>query len=339
MMSNCKPTSSLFGLYRELSSQEQFAYILLKIMSVPHQVITSAKSIPSSATTPHPHKTNSHITMRIAIAGSGDVAHYLSEEILKASLELTILSRRAQPDFPNLNHPDLTFKVVDFTSQASLDVAVADSDVLVSTLADYTIDLADIQLKLLQACQNSPNCKRFIPSEFGGNLDSFPDVPEFYSFNRIPVRQALEKQTEVEWTLLNIGWIADYQVPSRNRYLKSMGPAYPVNFEEGKMVIPGAGDDEMDFASARDMCKVIVSLCLTTQKWEPIIYARGERTSWNRIRDLLIGTPWGKVLKVTHVETEERERVAENGIEEEQMIALFNLQTFIGTRVLPVEKT
>ena len=277
--------------------------------------------------------------MRIAIAGSGDVAHYLSEEILKASLELTILSRRAQPDFPNLNHPDLTFKVVDFTSQASLDVAVADSDVLVSTLADYTIDLADIQLKLLQACQNSPNCKRFIPSEFGGNLDSFPDVPEFYSFNRIPVRQALEKQTEVEWTLLNIGWIADYQVPSRNRYLKSMGPAYPVNFEEGKMVIPGAGDDEMDFASARDMCKVIVSLCLTTQKWEPIIYARGERTSWNRIRDLLIGTPWGKVLKVTHVETEERERVAENGIEEEQMIALFNLQTFIGTGVLPVEKT
>jgi len=220
-----------------------------------------------------------------------------------------------------------------------LDVAVADSDVLVSTLADYTIDLADIQLKLLQACQNSPNCKRFIPSEFGGNLDSFPDVPEFYSFNRIPVRQALEKQTEVEWTLLNIGWIADYQVPSRNRYLKSMGPAYPVNFEEGKMVIPGAGDDEMDFASARDMCKVIVSLCLTTQKWEPIIYARGERTSWNRIRDLLIGTPWGKVLKVTHVETEERERVAENGIEEEQMIALFNLQTFIGTGVLPVEKT
>ncbi|PVH69465.1 f420-dependent NADP reductase [Cadophora sp. DSE1049] len=277
--------------------------------------------------------------MRIAIAGSGDIAHYLSEEILKASLEVTILSRRPKPEFPNLNHPSLTFKVVDFTSQASLDTAVADSDALVSTLADYTMELADIQLKLLLACQNSPKCKRFIPSEFGGNLDSFPDLPEFYSFNRIPVRQALEAQTEVEWTLLNIGWLSDYQVPSRNRYLKNMGPAYPVDFEKGEMVIPGTGDDEMDFTSARDMCKAIVALCLATEKWEPIIYARGERTTWNGIRDLLAGTPWGKDLKVSYVAKEELESIAGKGTEEEQMIAQFNLQTFIGTSALPVEKT
>ncbi|KAK0102840.1 hypothetical protein ONS96_005472 [Cadophora gregata f. sp. sojae] len=276
--------------------------------------------------------------MRIAIAGSGDIAHYLSEEILGASLEVTVLSRRSKPDFPNLDHPDLTFKVVDFTSQPSLDAAISDSDVLVSTLADWTMELADIQLKLLIACQNSLKCKRFIPSEFGGNLDSFPDLPEFYSFNRIPVRQALERQTDVEWTLLNIGWLSDYQVPSRNRYLKNMGPAYPVDFEKGEMVIPGTGNDEMDFTTARDMCKAIVALCLTTEKWEPIIYAHGERTTWNRIRDLLAGTPWGKGLKVSHVAKEELESVAENGNEEEQMIAQFNLQTFIGTSKLPFEK-
>ncbi|KAH7384756.1 f420-dependent NADP reductase [Cadophora sp. MPI-SDFR-AT-0126] len=277
--------------------------------------------------------------MRIAIAGSGDIARYLSEEILKASLKVTILSRRPKPDFPNLKNPNLVFKIVDFTSQASLDAAISNSDALVSTLADWTMELAEIQLRLLTACQNSPKCKRFIPSEFGGNLDSFPDIPAFYSFNRIPVRQALEKQTEVEWTLLNIGWIADYQVPARNRYVKNIGPAYPVDFEKGVMVIPGTEDDEMDFASARDMSKAIVALCLTTEKWEPITYAHGERTTWNRIRDLLAGTSWGKDLKVTYVGKEELERVAEKGTEEEKMIAEFNLQTFVGTSALPVEKT
>jgi hypothetical protein len=64
----------------------------------------------------------------------------------------------------------------------------------------------DIHVSLLNACKKSASCKRFIPSEFAGNIDAFPSLPRYYGASREPFRKILEKATGVEWTLVNIGW-------------------------------------------------------------------------------------------------------------------------------------
>lgn len=317
----------IFGLYKELN----ISFLLLIKFQNTIQFITTGLQLTTPETLNHPTSKK----MRIAIAGAGDLASYLTEELLKASFDVTILSRSPKPNFPTLSNPRLTFKIVDFASPSSLDAALTDSDVLISTLMDWTMALATIQLELLSACQRSPKCKRFIPSEYGGNMDDPSNDPGFYGVNRIPVREALKQQNEVEWTLLNNGWLMDYQAPRKNRYMKDIGAAYPVDFQTGVVTIPGTGDEEVDFTSARDLSRAIVALCKGTIPWEEIIYVRGERTTYNQIYELLKTTPWGRELELRYVSREELERQKRDGGDEERIIAGFNLHNLNGEGILP----
>ncbi|KAH8194733.1 hypothetical protein TruAng_011108 [Truncatella angustata] len=216
--------------------------------------------------------------MHVAIAGSGDLANYMSEEFIKAGCHVSILSRRERPNFPTRSNPKLTFKIVDFMSTESLSAALKDCDGLISTILDYTATLITIHMALLEACKRSPSCRRFIPSEFAGNIDAHPDNPAFYAYNHVPVREALAKQTEVEWTSVNVGWISDYCVPRANRYMKNIGPFFPIDLEARTCKIPGS-NELVDFTSARDIGRACVELTTSSQKWEPSICVRGERSS------------------------------------------------------------
>ncbi|KAM5483924.1 hypothetical protein MaudMau93_006120 [Microsporum audouinii] len=120
------------------------------------------------------------------------------------------------------------------------------------------------------ACQQSPKCKRFIPSEFVGDIEAYPDQPAFYSRPREPIRKLLREQTDLEWTLVSVGWLADYVVPAKNRYIKEIGVACPINLADGSMVIPGTGNEPVDFAWARDVAKALGKLVIAPA-WEPII--------------------------------------------------------------------
>ncbi len=105
------------------------------------------------------------------------------------------------------------------------------------------------------------------------------------------------------------------------------------------MTIPGNGDDELDFTSARDVSRAIVALCKSSVKWEEIMYVRGERTTYKKIYELLkTTTPWGKELQVRYISKEEIEKQQRDGTEEEQLIAGFNLHSLTGAGVLPDAK-
>ena len=217
--------------------------------------------------------------MRLAIAGSGDLACYLVEEFTAKGHDVVVLSRSLKPRFNGL--PKVTQVVVDYSVESIVN-AIGECEAMISTILDYSEGFVHVHLALIEACKQSRLCKRFIPSEFGGNLETHPEQPEFYFRTREPVRKMLREQTELEWTLVSVGWLVDYVVPAKNRYLKDIGPAFPIDIANQTMVIPGTGREPFNVTCARDVAKSLVAL-LESAKWDKYTYITGEKTCWEDV--------------------------------------------------------
>ncbi|QKX58563.1 uncharacterized protein TRUGW13939_05688 [Talaromyces rugulosus] len=218
--------------------------------------------------------------MRVAIAGYGDLTRYICEEFVKAGHELIILTRTYKPQLEDQG--GVAQAITDYTL-SSLRRPLADCEVLISTISDFSPAYTVVHKTLILACQESPKCKRFIPAEFAANIESYPDEPGFYYTPHEPIREMLRSQSDVEWTLVCIGWLADYFVPPKNRHIKDIGECHPVNWADGqKIVIPGTGNEPVDFTWARDAAKGLSSLVKTPPgSWEPYTFMSGERSCWN----------------------------------------------------------
>ncbi|KAL2851251.1 hypothetical protein BJX68DRAFT_266158 [Aspergillus pseudodeflectus] len=219
----------------------------------------------------------------IAVAGSGDLSRYFSEEFTKYGHEVIILTRREKSVFQTI--PNVTQRVTDYTVE-SLTQALGQSEVLVSAILDYTPSYIDVHLRLIEACKLSPRCKQFIPSEYGGNIEKHPDQPGFYQSHEI-VRTALREQKELHWTLVCVGWLIDYIVPEQNRFLRDIGEAFPVNLAERSIVLPGTGREPINVVAARDVAKALAALFKNVpgSAWEPYLYITAEKTTWEDVTE------------------------------------------------------
>lgn len=221
--------------------------------------------------------------MRIAVAGSGAMARYICEEFPKYGHQVVVLSRTEKADFKG--YLNVSQIVTDY-SVPSITQAIKDCDMLISMILSYGADFIDVHMKLIEACQASPKCKRFIPSEYGGDLENHPDLPVFYYRTREPIRKVLREQTELEWTLVSVGWFMDYVLPSKNRYLRDPGTAFPVDVTGKRIIIPGTGNDPIDITAARDVVAALAMLA-AAPRWDPYTYISGEKTSWNNLAALV----------------------------------------------------
>lgn len=220
--------------------------------------------------------------MRVAVAGAGDLAKYMVEELLAASHEVVVLSRSKKKWF---RRDDIQFRQTDYSVE-SLERSLEDCNALVSTILDYSMNSATVHLALLEACKRSPLCKKYVPSEYAGNTDEFPDQPTFYFANHNPVREALRAQKGVTWTLFNPGWLTDYLVPAKSRYIKDIGDYHPVNLHNNTIKIPGTGKEQIAFTAARDCAKGVARL-VSCDDWEETTYVCGETCTWDDIADKL----------------------------------------------------
>ncbi|RWA14351.1 hypothetical protein EKO27_g714 [Xylaria grammica] len=222
--------------------------------------------------------------MRVAIAGYGDLARYICEEFVKAGHMLVILTRHYKPQ---LEDQRVTQAITDYTL-SSLRAPLAGCEVLISTIYDISSAYTDVHRTLILACQESPKCKRFIPAEFAANIEAYPDEPGYYYATHEPIREMLRSQTDVEWTLVCIGWLTDYFVPAKNRHIRDIGVFHPVNWVGEKIAIPGTGNEPVDFTWARDVVKGLVSLVEAPPgSWEPYTFMSGERSCWNNTTKLI----------------------------------------------------
>ncbi|KAK2745106.1 hypothetical protein FQN57_004013 [Myotisia sp. PD_48] len=275
--------------------------------------------------------------MRVAIAGAGSLAKYLSEELPKVGHEVVILTRSAKPFFDGKEGVISPQRITDYSDPTALAEQLSDCDALISTILDYTMDYTRAHLALIEACKRSPKCKRFIPSEFGGNLEDFPDQPMFYTPNHGPVRKCLREQSEIEWTLVCVGWFSDYLLPGSNRYFSDVeAGGYPIDLTNHIAVLPGTGKELLAMTSARDAARAIGYL-LNAPRWNPYVYIQGEATTWRRVAELVKeGIPDLKVQFLSL--TEMINIIAENKSESEVIGAGYNVFSASGAGSFDVAK-
>jgi len=254
----------------------------------------------------------------VAIAGASDLAKYLTSHLLSTSphYEIHILTRADRPWFAS--NPALTLHITDY-SQASLTSILTKtrSTILFSFLHSNDPKFFNTaHIAMLEACDASPCCKRFVPSEYGGNLTNaeHASFPRFYRSTHGAVREALreysKKGGEVKWTLVNGGWFMDYFVPPKRSYMKSLGKIWPLEVfdENGEVeevlrgVVPGTGEERISWTAARDVTEALARLVdVPGEDWEEEeIYVCGEVGSWNGVVGVL-EKYYGKKFEVTYI--------------------------------------
>ena len=124
----------------------------------------------------------------------------------------------------------------------------------------------EVHASLLTACQQSLTCKRLIPSEWIGDSETFPLKPDYYATTRVPFRQMLRAQNEVEWTLFNPGWLADYFLPREKTYIRPIPDKFPVDPIGWRCCIRGTGDEMQSWTCGREIGRAVVELC-KAEKW------------------------------------------------------------------------
>jgi hypothetical protein len=124
----------------------------------------------------------------------------------------------------------------------------------------------DIHCAFLNACIKSKECKRFIPSEWVGNVEDYPLLPSFYGTSREPFRKILRESSGIEWTLFNGGWLMDYFLPKEKTYMPPIPDEFPVDPNNWRACIRGTGNETQAWTCAREIGKAVVEL-LAAPQW------------------------------------------------------------------------
>ncbi|KAL4885681.1 hypothetical protein BJY04DRAFT_214470 [Aspergillus karnatakaensis] len=266
--------------------------------------------------------------MKVAIAGTGPVAHYLHTTLPTLTLPSTTTNKNpittialTRTQNQSLN-PSIEQRITTYTIP-SLTPHLSDIDALISTISAPSPLHETANLNLLAACRESPKCKRFIPSEFTGNLESHPSLePKYMHKTRQPIRDALRNQSEVQWTILLVGWFTEYLLPvtAEERLFEEFA-GWAVDFTKREFTVYGDGESGVSLTSVRDFAGAVGALLLRDlgnkeggEGWEEFIHLEGERVSWNGILEMLQerdGGVWGvkrKELEEAVAEVEEAEK-------------------------------
>ena len=70
----------------------------------------------------------------------------------------------------------------------------------------------------------------------------------------------LRAQNEVEWTLFNPGWLADYFLPANKTYIRPAPEFFPVDSRQWHARVYGEADQPQSWTSSRDIGKAVVDL-------------------------------------------------------------------------------
>lgn len=220
----------------------------------------------------------------VVVAGAGDVASYLAEEFIQdGTYELVIMSRRDQGFFEKLGVT--CRKIASYAKEDVLPVLNSyNTRALISTIhTDDPESYTSTHKSLLEACRESKTCKHYMPSEFVGNLRTGIHVPRGMSRARSEFRSLLAKETEVKWTLLNQGWLADYfvQIPDGSKsYIGPFPAGWPIDMEKKTVRLIGSGNEPIGWTTARDVAKAAVKL-VGFDDWPDHTYVFGELATWN----------------------------------------------------------
>ncbi|PHH59781.1 hypothetical protein CDD81_2585 [Ophiocordyceps australis] len=217
----------------------------------------------------------------IALLSVGNLGKYMCDELLADGRYQFIVISRQSYKGPFFEQRGIDVRRSDYTCDSILDIL---NDTSASTLISFNnsdgATYIDVHRACLDACRKSNTCKRFIPSEFAGNIDHFPNSPSYFTESRVPFREILRQEKKVEWTILNNGWIMDYCLPGEKKHMPSIPDEFPIDPDGWKACIRGTGDEVQSFTSGQDIARALIRL-LAVPKWEPTTYITGQWSTFN----------------------------------------------------------
>jgi swainsonine biosynthesis oxidoreductase SwnR len=278
--------------------------------------------------------TSSKITMKVAVAGTGNVAQYLFDELRNYGHTLVVLTRSIKPD------RDYEQRATDYSLESLLSV-LHDCDALVSTIADFSNPpvATKIHFQMLEAVQKSAKCKTFIPSEWTCDVEKYPEQPIFLAEANRMMHDALKavNKNDLRWTIICNSWFMDYVVPPQNRHIREIGEWWPMDHANKTVTIYGPGDDIWDVCSVRDVARSVAILIGSQEPWEEYTFISGEQITLNGLFEVLHrrDSQWkskNKSLAKTVAQITQKEKP------EVEALGMFELLIYSGASRLPREK-
>ncbi|KAL6240456.1 hypothetical protein RBB50_012657 [Rhinocladiella similis] len=216
--------------------------------------------------------------MKVAIAGTGNVATYLIEELSNYGHDVVVLTRTSKPE------RSFEQRETDYSVSSLLSV-LQDCEALISTVADYSdVSLGvKVHLNMLEACQKSPRCKSFIPSEWTCDSQTYPDEPNFLRESNQILHDKLASARDIRTTIVCNSWFADYVLPASNRYLRDIGKLWPMDHEKKVFTIYGPGTQVIDLVPTRDVARALAVLLDSKEPWDLYTYISGHQLTWNEL--------------------------------------------------------
>ncbi|PWA90549.1 isoflavone reductase [Artemisia annua] len=239
----------------------------------------------------------------LIIGGTGYIGKFIVEASAKAGHPTFILVRETT------KHPEKSKLIDNFTSlgaklligdihdHASLVNAIKQVDVVISTVGG---ELAADQVKLIAAIKEAGNVKRFLPSEFGTDVDHVNAIEPAKSMykGKIAIRRAVEA-AKIPHTFVSCNLFAGYFLPTVCQLDIDMAPREKLN-------IFGDGTPKAVFVKEEDIASVTIKAVDDPRTLNKTLIFRpsGNTVSFNEIVSIW-ESKIGKTLEKTYVSEEQ----------------------------------
>ncbi|CAK9315906.1 unnamed protein product [Citrullus colocynthis] len=206
------------------------------------------------------------------VGGTGYIGKFIVEASAKAGNPTYLLVREstlsdpAKSDLINkFKSLGVIFVIGDLYDHNSLVKAIKEVDVVISTVGAGL--LAD-QVKLIDAIKEAGNVKRFLPSEFGNDVDRSNAVePAKSAFGvKVQIRRAVEA-AGIPYTYVSANFFAGYFLPSLSQPGASVPP-------RDKIVILGDGTPLSIFNKEEDIGAYTIKAVDDPRTLNKILYIR-----------------------------------------------------------------
>ncbi|OAQ66115.1 NADH(P)-binding domain-containing protein [Pochonia chlamydosporia 170] len=272
--------------------------------------------------------------MKVAIVAVGELARYFVQELLAQSHQVVTISRSKKDYLDTLG---VTQHISDYSTSSLTDI-LHDCDAVICTIRGGVPNFTAVHSAILEACQKSPTCKRFIPSAWAGNLEEFPDEPLEWADELQPMLQALSSQKDVSWSAICPGWYADYVYPAKQRYLGDIGEMWPQNYKDKVFTLYGKGSQLINFTSVRDTARAtIMLLAHDRHEWENYTYLSGEQLTWKQLSEFITSRDGEYTVKRKSLATSIKQYIAKES-EMSVAVAIFEIWGHSEALAFPWEK-
>ncbi|XP_076886272.1 eugenol synthase 2-like [Bidens hawaiensis] len=240
----------------------------------------------------------------LIIGGTGYIGKFIVEASVKEGNPTFVLVREGTTTHPeksklidNFKTLDATILIGDINDHESLVKAIKQVDVVISAVGGKLI--AD-QVKLIAAIKEAGNVKRFLPSEFGTDVDHVNAVEPAKSVfaGKASIRRAIET-ANIPHTFVSCNGFAGY-------FLPTVGQMDTYTAPKEKITIIGDGNPKVVFVKEEDIALTTIKAVHDPRTLNKTLILRppGNTLSFNEIASIW-ESKIGKTLEKTYVKEEQ----------------------------------